>query len=451
MTHIKIQNQGEYYDLYGGEKFATLSELVEYYMENEGQLREKNGEIIHLKYPLNCADPTTERWFHGHLSGPNAEILLDKAKNGSFLVRNSQSKPSNYSISVKNGDTVTHVRIRCQDKKYDVGGGKQFDSLVDLIEHYKRNPMVEVKGSVVHMKQPLNATKVTAGGIIDRVNKLQRETETLSNNNGLGVVNSLSMSSLVANSNLNLEMEPPLTPSSSCAFGFPPPLTPGGTMGRGGSAGGTNGGLGGFWEEFESLQSHESKHFFPRKEGLKPENKLKNRYKHILPFDHTRVILNDDSGGYINANYILPEDPMTKASGPVNNAQELLSNLVRTGKRYIATQGCLARTRCDFWQMVWQEGTHVIVNTTKEVERSREKCVKYWPDLNKTEVHGNFKIETSAETKNHDYKRRDFLVWKLKPNQEEGEEEVCGPPRKVFHFHFQVSHILFKKATSNTF
>ena len=64
VTHIKIQNTGDFYDLYGGEKFATLSELVQFYMENHCQLREKNGEIIELKFPLNCADPTTERWFH---------------------------------------------------------------------------------------------------------------------------------------------------------------------------------------------------------------------------------------------------------------------------------------------------------------------------------------------------------------------------------------------------
>ncbi|KAG8222469.1 hypothetical protein J437_LFUL002204 [Ladona fulva] len=61
VTHIKIQNTGDFYDLYGGEKFATLSELVQFYMENQGQLREKNGEVIELRYPLNCADPTTER------------------------------------------------------------------------------------------------------------------------------------------------------------------------------------------------------------------------------------------------------------------------------------------------------------------------------------------------------------------------------------------------------
>lgn len=62
MTHIKIQNTGDFFDLYGGEKFATLSELVQFYMENQGQLREKNGgEIIELKFPFSCGDPLTER------------------------------------------------------------------------------------------------------------------------------------------------------------------------------------------------------------------------------------------------------------------------------------------------------------------------------------------------------------------------------------------------------
>ncbi|EDW32733.1 GL18226 [Drosophila persimilis] len=60
VTHIKIQNNGDFFDLYGGEKFATLPELVQYYMEN-GELKEKNGQAIELKQPLICAEPTTER------------------------------------------------------------------------------------------------------------------------------------------------------------------------------------------------------------------------------------------------------------------------------------------------------------------------------------------------------------------------------------------------------
>ena len=61
MTHIKIQNTGDFYDLYGGEKFPTLSELILFYTENPGQLMEKQGEVIVLKFPLNSADPTSER------------------------------------------------------------------------------------------------------------------------------------------------------------------------------------------------------------------------------------------------------------------------------------------------------------------------------------------------------------------------------------------------------
>lgn len=61
VTHIKIQNTGDFYDLYGGEKFATLTELIQYYTENPGQLREKNGQAIEMKFPLNSTDPTTER------------------------------------------------------------------------------------------------------------------------------------------------------------------------------------------------------------------------------------------------------------------------------------------------------------------------------------------------------------------------------------------------------
>ncbi len=62
MTHIKIKNSGDYYDLYGGEKFATLGELVSFYMENPGALREKSGIVIELKMPHNSEEITAERY-----------------------------------------------------------------------------------------------------------------------------------------------------------------------------------------------------------------------------------------------------------------------------------------------------------------------------------------------------------------------------------------------------
>jgi len=59
-----------------------------------------------------------------------------------------------------------------QDKKYDVGGGESFATLSELIDHYKRNPMVETCGTVVHLRQPFNATRITAAGINARVEQL---------------------------------------------------------------------------------------------------------------------------------------------------------------------------------------------------------------------------------------------------------------------------------------
>lgn len=65
------------------------------------------------------------RWYHGHLSGRDADKLLtDKGKPGSFLVRESQSKPGDFVLSVLTNEEkhenmdrktkVTHVMIRYQ-------------------------------------------------------------------------------------------------------------------------------------------------------------------------------------------------------------------------------------------------------------------------------------------------------------------------------------------------
>ena len=101
MTHIKIQNTGDFYDLYGGEKFATLSELVQFYMENPGQLREKNGEAIELKFPVHCADPTTERYppfnpFHQKFKFIICFFLFLDCRSGGFTAICRAKKPKRF-------------------------------------------------------------------------------------------------------------------------------------------------------------------------------------------------------------------------------------------------------------------------------------------------------------------------------------------------------------------
>ena len=49
------------------------------------------------------------------------------------------------------------------------------------------------------------------------------------------------------------------------------------------TAQGVTHGKAGFWEEFEQLQQQEHKNLYSRKDGAKPENRAKNRFKNILP------------------------------------------------------------------------------------------------------------------------------------------------------------------------
>ncbi|XP_046516725.1 tyrosine-protein phosphatase non-receptor type 11-like isoform X5 [Equus quagga] len=292
---------------------------------------------------------------------------MEKGRPGSFLVRESQSKPGDFVLSVLTQQPdkadrrprVTHIMIHFQpDGKFDVGGGEQFHTLGDLVERYRKNPMVEKSGAVVHLKQPLKATRISAASIENRVQELSKTTEA------------------------------------------------------------TEKAKQGFWEEFEMLQQQECRLLFPRKEGQRPENKPKNRYKNILPFDTTRVALHDvdrsvPGADYINANYIR-SDPEEKPGHGL-------------GKVYIATQGCLQTTVAAFWAMVHQENTRVIVMTTREVERGRNKCFRYWPQLHDSQEYGRVCVCSMAEYQAQGYCVRELQVWR--PDQEE-------PPRAVKHYQY---------------
>ncbi|VDD91576.1 unnamed protein product, partial [Enterobius vermicularis] len=119
----------------------------------------------------------------------------------------------------------------------------------------------------------------------------------------------------------------------------------------------------GFSDEFEKLQSHPSQFESVRCfAGKSEENINKNRYKNIVANDRTRVYLEGDPPpghtDYINANYI----------------KKTLQTFFRYHcllKVYICTQGCLPNTVDDFWEMVWQQNSRIIVMITKEVEKNK--------------------------------------------------------------------------------
>ncbi|XP_053556940.1 receptor-type tyrosine-protein phosphatase alpha [Bombina bombina] len=104
---------------------------------------------------------------------------------------------------------------------------------------------------------------------------------------------------------------------------------------------------------------------YPCEAATAPENKDKNRYKKVLPYDNSRVVLPASPSGsdYINASYI---------------------NGYKYPKYFIATQGPLPDTLDDFWRMVWEENSPVIVMLTSLEEQNKVKCERYWPEVSET-------------------------------------------------------------------
>ncbi|XP_028404578.1 receptor-type tyrosine-protein phosphatase N2-like [Dendronephthya gigantea] len=114
--------------------------------------------------------------------------------------------------------------------------------------------------------------------------------------------------------------------------------------------------------------------------GKDPKNSKKNRYSDVLPYDHNRVKLRDTSNAtgsdYINASYIIDDDPRNPA--------------------YIATQGPLASTVADFWQMVWEQGVVIIVMLTKLADLGLPQCHRYWPQKG-PEVYHIYQVHLISE------------------------------------------------------
>ncbi|XP_013358193.1 PREDICTED: tyrosine-protein phosphatase non-receptor type 13 isoform X4 [Chinchilla lanigera] len=142
--------------------------------------------------------------------------------------------------------------------------------------------------------------------------------------------------------------------------------------------------------------------------GQTKENRRKNRYKNILPYDATRVPLGDD-GGYINASFIRV---------PVGKEEFV----------YIACQGPLPTTVGDFWQMIWEQKSTVIAMMTQEVEGEKIKCQRYWPNLLGKTTMANDRLRLALE---RTQQLKGFVVRAMTM-----EDIQTGEVRRIFHLNF---------------
>lgn len=83
-----------------------------------------------------------------------------------------------------------------------------------------------------------------------------------------------------------------------------------------------------------------------------------------------------------------------------------------TTNNYIATQGPLQNTTEDFWQMVLEQQSNLIVMLTTLVERGRPKCHKYWPSVgeNLNFVNLSVKCVKEEEDETGSFVFRNFIL-----------------------------------------
>uniref|UniRef100_A0A672HZ29 Tyrosine-protein phosphatase non-receptor type n=1 Tax=Salarias fasciatus TaxID=181472 RepID=A0A672HZ29_SALFA len=144
-----------------------------------------------------------------------------------------------------------------------------------------------------------------------------------------------------------------------------------------------------------------------------PENTERNRFRDVVPYEENRVELvpnKENNTGYINASHI--------------------KVMIRGEEwHYIATQGPLANTCADFWQMVWEQGVSVIAMVTAEEEGGRSKSHRYWPKLgskHNSATHGKFKVTTKFRTDSGCYATTGLKVKHL----------LSGQERTVWHLQY---------------
>ncbi|NWX63821.1 PTPRV phosphatase, partial [Promerops cafer] len=162
-----------------------------------------------------------------------------------------------------------------------------------------------------------------------------------------------------------------------------------------------------FFQEFEELKEVGKEQ--SKVEAELPVNVSKNRYPHVLPYDHSRVKLSqlgeDPHSDYINANFM-----------PGYTSQQ----------EFIATQGPLKKTVEDFWRLVWEQNVCNIIMLTVCMENGRVLCDHYWPSESAPVSYGQVQVHLLMQSSSEEWTIREFKLW----------HEGLRAERFVSHLHY---------------
>ncbi|NWU68000.1 PTPRV phosphatase, partial [Pterocles burchelli] len=162
-----------------------------------------------------------------------------------------------------------------------------------------------------------------------------------------------------------------------------------------------------FFQEFEELKEVGKEQ--PKVEAELPANVSKNRYPHVLPYDHSRVKLSqlgeDPHSEYINANFV----------PGYTSPQE-----------FIVTQGPLKKTIEDFWRLVWEQNICNIIMLTVCMENGRVLCDHYWPSESAPVSYGQVRVHLLTQSSSEEWTMREFKLW----------HEGLRAERHVSHLHY---------------
>uniref|UniRef100_A0A9J7XMX4 Tyrosine-protein phosphatase non-receptor type n=1 Tax=Cyprinus carpio carpio TaxID=630221 RepID=A0A9J7XMX4_CYPCA len=160
----------------------------------------------------------------------------------------------------------------------------------------------------------------------------------------------------------------------------------------------------------------------PCKIAKLPENRSRNRYRDVSPFDHSRIRLQIGSNDYINAslisveeaqrNYILTQRPQSQ--------RQMSEGLA---------EGPLPNTCGHFWEMVWEQRCRGVVMLNRVIEKGSIKCAQYWPQREEREAvfeDTNFRLTLISEDVKSYYTVRQLELENLSTQE----------TREILHFHY---------------